>query len=296
MFFSNLVGEKFEGIHYRNNGKSFPLVVMDTDQEAKVQLVGNELKVSSDDIGDEIFKLKSLDDVAYSARMASMEKFTFEEVCDSDENPLIVVATDGIRFYNEVNTLVKFVFVNSEVMLAMLVYGACEFRLSDGRYVPLQRCNTDDLDRKGVYGSYGIAELRNNVWCKTKGGWDKTYEMVCPVCVTTWRNKGSVSVVFNTMKDSAFVFNGEAIKKREEYEAFREEEERIRKEKADKEAKERRKAAEERAAQRKKEEEEANRKAKEAKSASPKRKSSESTDTSKRSSGAEAFLAMINGI
>ena len=298
MYFSNLV-DSLNGILVRNNGKSFPLMVNEVGNDAKVVLSNEKLyiteKVSANDV--DVFDLKGEESV-FNPRMKSFEPLTFGDVADTEENPLIVVATKGIKIYNDVPTFMQVLFVNENVMLASLIYGAVDFEMADGRFVPLQRCNDDDIERKGTYRYFSCSDLKENVFCQTKGGWDKSYEIVCPLYVNA-SNKGDKNTfTLRCVYDKAVLLNEKGIREREAYESKVAEEKRIAQEEAKKALEAKRKADRERVAKERAAEEEAKRKELEEK-VNRKRKTKvitlDSGSATKRSAGAEAFLAMLNG-
>lgn len=300
MFYSDLVGVN-KGEYIRNGGKSFPLVAetVGRNTESTVRVVDGKLCVTDSVVGSDIFKIQgNPDEVPYTSK--GFPTFTNKELADTADNPLVIVCTKGIKFYKDVPTYLNVLFVNDEFMIAMLIYGACEFQFSDGSFIPLQRCNEDDLDRKSTYPAFNCKSLKNMVYCKTNGGWDKTYEMVCPLFV---RVKGdNFSIRCN--QDLAYVFNPQAIENQENLEKAREEERKRKAEQKKIEEEERRKKAREESERRrieemkrrqeelqaKKEAEAEKRRAKRA----TKTKEIKGTKSNGRSVGAEAFLAFVN--
>lgn len=300
MFYSDLVGVN-KGEYARNGGKSFPLVVdtVGRNTESTVRVLDGKLCVTDSVVGNDIFKIQgNPEEVPFASK--SFPTFTNKELGDTADNPLVIVCTKGIKFYKDVPTYLNVLFVNNDFMIAMLIYGACEFQFSDGSFIPLQRCNEDDLDRKSTYPAFDCSSLKKRVYCKTKGEWDKTYEMVCPLFV---RVKGdNFSIRCN--QDLAYVFNAQAIENQENLEKALEEERKRKLEQEKIEAEERRKKAREAAEIRRKEElqrqqeelqakKEAEAEKRRAKKAT-KTKEIKGTKSNGRSVGAEAFLAFVN--
>jgi hypothetical protein len=299
MFFSNLVGDK-SGVTLRNGGKSLPFFLADADKvsSSTVKLVDDQLSVIPCDVaGLDLFKLNG-NPTDCPTPIKGAESLTYNDLRDTEENPLVVVMTKGVKFYNDIPTYLHVLFVNDDFMVAMLVYGACEFAFADGSYVALQRCNEVDLDRKSINTTFSCGELQKMIYARTKGGWDKSYEMVCPLLVRASSKKG-ISV--RCLQENAIVFNQAEIDRQEKEEVRKEEEARLAKEKSEAEAAEKRKRAQEEAQRRAKEElarrqeEIAQKKAAQAKRQTKSSKSSDN-DPTKRNAGAEAFFNLINGI
>ena len=299
MYFSNLV-DSFEGTIDRNNGKSYPLVVSDTGNNAKVVRRGESIYVTENVLSGDtnIFALDSeerlFNPAAKKGIMKGCQSYTLEDVADTGENPMVVVATKGIKIFNNIPTFAHVLFVNQDVMIVSLVYGALSFELADGRFATLQRCNDDDVDRKGIYRYFSCSELQESTLCRTKGGWDKTNEIVCPIHIYAV-NKGDLnSFSMRCVYDKAYVLNPDVIAEREAYEAKIAEEKRKAEEEAKKALEAKRKADRERVAKERAIEEEKKRAEEEAKKAKKSRKRKGKTATVKRSAKAEAFLAFLN--
>lgn len=307
MFFSNLLGE-IKGTVYRNRGTSMSITFTSNESvsQQRVLLVDKdgkkELIVSSaNDMGMDIFDIKLSDDIFY-------DEYTYKDLVDTEDNPLIVVATKGIRFFNNTPTYIKVLFVNDGIMLIELVFGICQFIFDDGREVTLQRCNNEDLNTKTVYqyrenSSYiDCNTLKSLILCKTKGGYSKTFDIVCPLYVRASRThkNGETynSISFKCIDSDILVLEPdkiERIEQEEEETAKRKKEEaELRRQESEKKRKaeiERRKAEELEAIRKKREamEEKIKQKAK-------KINAEEAGTQTKRSAGAANFLSMINNM
>lgn len=296
--------DELKGSYERNKGNSLPLMINVDTSESKVCTLrknNNVLEVSEGTSEDNIFALMG-DDKDSPIKVKGAPSLTYKDLRDTAENPLIMVATDGIRFFNDVPTFVKVLFVNDDFFLVMLVYGACEMKLGTS-YVPLQRCNSDDIERKGIHSAYSTSAFKEMVYNRTKGNWDKSYEMVCPVYVKV---KGGDSTFRCLQNDpnSYGVFNASAIEERLKYEEDLAEQKKKQREDAEFERVERKKRYEESKRRREEEErlnriEENKRKAEEAKakrgSAKARKLNVPTTDEKGRNTAAEAFLAFVNG-
>lgn len=299
MFYSNMLSNVKAGKYSRNNGESFPLIIEDNEKvsNCSVRVFDGSLCVTGTPVGENIFELRgNKEDVPTPFKGCG--KLTYSDLADTEDNPLVVVCSKGIKFYNDIPTYIDVLFVNNDMMIAMLIYGACEFQFDDGSFLPLQRCNDVNLEGRKTHSPFTCESLKSMIFCKTKGGWDKSYEMVCPLLVRA-KSNGDISV--RCLADNAFVFNPEGIKKQEESEERKAEMERLAREKKKQEEEERKRILAEEAKKRREEEflqrkAEAEAKATKVKKQTSKvsKKSSEG-DTSKRSSGAEAFLAFVNG-
>lgn len=296
--------DELKGSYTRSKGNSIPLAVNVDTSESKICTLrknGNILEVTEDTSEDNIFALMGNED-EIPVKVKGAPSLTYKDLKDTAENPLIVVATDGIRFFNDVPTFVKVLFVNDDFFLVMLVYGACEMKLGTS-YVPLQRCSTDDIERKGIHSAYSASAFKERVYNRTKGNWDKSYEMVCPIYVKV-KGEDSTFRCLQNDPNPYSVFNASAIEERLKYEDELVEQKKKQREDAELERVERKKRYEEGKKKREEEErlnriEEKKRKAEEAKArrgtSKTKKPSVPITDEKGRNTAAEAFLAFVNG-
>ena len=317
LFCSMLENLQLNGLYRRNEGNSLPLVLNSVDKTAKVQVVeGKSLTLSADNLGKDVFAYgdgKNPDDVVVQFNDKFVEPLTYGETADTEENPILVVCSKGIRFFEDVPTYLNVLFVDEAMMFVSLIFGACEFQFPDGSFVALERCNKAGLTRKSTNPQvYTGNDLQRYALCKTEGGWDKSYEMVCPMFVKASKKQKSIS--FKLIKENALIFNPKAIEDRELYEEslIKKREEAARKRQAQNEEVERKRqeriakiqegiVAEQRM---KEEQEKINKEIEEAQKAEARKASRKSRSTSKaksntyndkgRNTGAEAFLAFIN--
>lgn len=230
MVFSNMSDIKQE--YSRNRGKSFPLVmtnerVIDCSiyEERGNIVIGN----NSDGVTN-LFEIKGNDEDVFSETYRMIKKkvrtpegtykrfvekvpevsLTYGQVKDTPDNPLVVVKTDGIKFYDGISTYLKVLLVDGENVVVMLVYGACEFKLGD-EFIPLERC-CEGSAYKQVSKEYSAKDLMNLVNLKTEMGTDLKFDSVCPLLVSL--NRGNFSV--KVLKDSVVPFNRENIEAYEE--------------------------------------------------------------------------------
>lgn len=230
MVFSNMSDIKQE--YSRNRGKSFHLVmtnerVIDCSiyEERGNIVIGN----NSDGVTN-LFEIKGNDEDVFSETYRMIKKrvrtpegtykrfvekvpevyLTYGQVKDTPDNPLVVVKTDGIKFYDGISTYLKVLLVDGENVVVMLVYGACEFKLGD-EFIPLERC-CEGSAYKQVSKEYSAKDLMNLVNLKTEMGTDLKFDSVCPLLVSL--NRGNFSV--KVLKDSVVPFNRENIEAYEE--------------------------------------------------------------------------------
>lgn len=218
MVFGNLIGNVVNGEIARNGGKSFPLVVenmLSNVCDSTVRVFNNKIYITNSNKGSNIFELKGkANEIA--TKIDGAKELTYKDLQDTDDNPLIVVATKGIKFYNSIPTYLDVLYVNDDMMLVMLIYGACEFLTDTGDFLPLIRCMEEsELSRKGTFPTvYTPNLLKEMTIVKTEGGWDKTYEIVCPMYVRVFGECISIRCI----KENANIINPEGIKTQESYE------------------------------------------------------------------------------
>lgn len=212
MFYTSMLGE-VNGTFCRK--RSFPIMI-DTEGvssgDVTIRVHNGVIRVGAGIEGNELFCAVGGDDFIPTNYEPALP-FTNADLADTEDNPLIVVLTNAVRFYADTPCLIKTLFINNDMMLVELVYGACEFAFADGSFVPLQRCDDSDLNRKKVAMTLDIKALSERVLNSTKGGWDKKYEMVNPLCIICGRDGDNAR--FRFLKDAAYVFNQDCIDEQE---------------------------------------------------------------------------------
>lgn len=222
MFYSSLLGD-IRGEYEREKGKSLPIVFSTEGLEDVT-----ECKVLHDKIGKRVlvggtnaengngemvnifsFAETGKDMEAKPTPFKNAPNFTYGELADTEENPIVVVLTKGIRFFSDIPTYVEVLYINNDMMLVSLIYGACEFQFADGSYIPLQRCNEYDLNRD-ILVTLDCKALKEKTLCQTKGGYDKSYNQVCPLLVRGKTGaKSSISV--RCLSHEGYVFDVERV-------------------------------------------------------------------------------------
>ena len=222
MFYSSLLGD-IRGEYEREKGKSLPIVFstegLEDVTECKVlhDKIGKRVLVggtNAEDGNGEMVNIFSFaetgkDMEAKPTPFKNAPNFTYGELADTEENPIVVVLTKGIRFFSDIPTYVEVLYINNDMMLVSLIYGACEFQFEDGSYIPLQRCNEYDLNRD-ILVTLDCKALKEKTLCQTKGGYDKSYNQVCPLLVRGKTGaKSSISV--RCLSHEGYVFDVERV-------------------------------------------------------------------------------------
>ncbi len=133
----------------------------------------------------------------------------YKDIQETAENPLIVVLAKSIKLYAGVTTYIKYITMD-DCILAMLVFGACEFTFPDGTSVPMQRCNnslnlvnrqTVEYDAKSIAGLSRLEDEESNYLMIN--------DVVNAVVVSFSSSRGTTfdGVRYKTMKNHVKVFN-----------------------------------------------------------------------------------------
>lgn len=257
MYFSNLldgnVVRDFQR-HTRTGTIPFVCSVNERAVEAEVILKDNQIVIGDIGEGENLFAkgLTGEDSEVF------LEKYktglTYKEIKETEENPFIVVLAKSIKFYVGIKTYVKYINISDDFVLAMLVYGACEFTFEDGTSVPMQRCNATNLDNRTTV-EYSGKKLREctKFECR-ESGYNLNHDVVSAVIVHI---PNTSAYNYRSVSEHVLVFdnkNWEIAKSKAAERKAKLEEERLRKEE------EKRQAALE-AERKRKEEEEAKAKA-----------------------------------
>lgn len=215
-------------------------------------------------------------------------KYTYKMIKDTPENPLIIVLCKEISLYEGIETDLRWVNLGGDVIMAMLVSGACDF---DG--TPMQRCNTQDLSNRKLYkySAKGLEELSRKLFISKGLEYYYGNDIVCPVSILHDAEGG-----FSAKRTQTPYFLDKkgydsASEKWEELQRKKaEEEEQRRIERAEREERVRKELEE------KKAQEEAERKAKVEKQVNKAKIKSEPTKVLEGSAGAASFLAAVAAI
>lgn len=217
MYFSNLIGGKIESKRDNRVG-SVPFicsleesvvpnahVVLDKNTNTLVVRQGNV------PVAEDLF-MQGLTCENGSAKVLgekSKLSLTFNDIKDTEDNPLIVVLAKSIKFYAGVSTYVKYITMEDGYVLAMLVFGACEFTFGDGTSVAMQRCNSSILEDRTTYEYNGktICELSDIE--DSESGYKLNNDIVNAVIVSFSSNNGKSynGVRYKTLKSHTKMFN-----------------------------------------------------------------------------------------
>lgn len=233
MYFSNLLEGNFVRDFQRHTRTGTIPFVCNVDEraiEADVVLKNNQITIGNAGEGENLFAkgLNGEDSEVFLERFKT--GLTYKEIKDTAENPLIVVLAKSIKFYVGVKTYVKYINISDDFVLAMLVYGACEFTFEDGTSVPMQRCSTTNLDNRTTV-EYSGKKLREcaKFECK-ESGYNLNYDVVSAVVVHI---PNTSSCNYRSVPEHVLVFdnkNWEVAKAKAAERKAKLEEERLRKE------------------------------------------------------------------
>lgn len=134
---------------------------------------------------------------------------TYREIEDTAENPMIVVLASTIKLYAGVRTYIKYINIAEDAVLAMLVFGACEFTFPDGTSVPMQRCNSSVLDGRKTFDYTGSKMRDLSVLTDKESGYVINNDIVNAVIVNYTSSKGTAfdGVSYKTVKEHTVMFD-----------------------------------------------------------------------------------------
>lgn len=142
---------------------------------------------------------------------------TYNDIKDTDENPLIVVLAKSIKFYAGVSTYIKYINIGKDV-LAMLVFGACEFTFPDGTSVAMQRCNSSYLEERIKFEYTGEDLSKTSILEDKESGYRYNNEAVNSVIVSYTSSKGTAfdGVKYRTVLNHVNVFDSSKLEEARE--------------------------------------------------------------------------------
>lgn len=141
-------------------------------------------------------------------KLGRYEDLSYADVQDSEENPLIIVLCKKINFIQGTKAFVKYVQLQ-DYILAVLVYGVCEFVNDDGDPVVMSRCYSAEIEGKQrhTYTAEDMKRLSRMV--DPESGYDMGRDAVCAVVVDYGGAKsGAISAVsYKTVGSCVKVFD-----------------------------------------------------------------------------------------
>lgn len=154
----------------------------------------------SEKLDKKVFKLGRYDDLSYA------------DVQDSEENPLIIVLCKKINFIQGTKAFVKYVQLQ-DYILAVLVYGVCEFVNDDGDPVVMSRCYSAELEGKQrhTYTAEDMKRLSRMV--DPESGYEMGRDAVCAVVVDySGAKSGAISSVsYKTVGSCVKIFDARGL-------------------------------------------------------------------------------------
>ena len=154
----------------------------------------------SEKLDKKLFKLDRYDDLSYA------------DVQDSEENPLIIVLCKKINFIQGTKAFVKYVQLQ-DYILAVLVYGVCEFVNDDDEPVFMSRCYSADTDGKQrhTYTAEDMKRLSRMV--DPESGYEMGRDAVCAVVVDySGAKSGAISSVsYKTVGSCVKIFDARGL-------------------------------------------------------------------------------------
>ena len=215
MLFTNLVGDKGVGTFKRSTKKNtipFKNTVKDLYEEKRVVLRDGMLVTADGEESEDIF---IQDMVGKSGKyLDKICPYTVEALADTEDNPMFAVLTDAVKFYEGIPTFIKYIHVEDGMFVLCLVYGACDFKCSDGTFIQMTRCLTNGVSSAttSVYNDDKLKEICSSQ--DSKSDYDMAYDMVNAVLVDI---KNEYVCKYKTVKESEYIFSTEGRDERRSY-------------------------------------------------------------------------------
>lgn len=205
MLFANLLGKDGVGTFTRSTRKNTVPFTSDVDEIYEEKRVvmrdGSLVTVSGADESEDIFVQDLKGEGLYAEKICP---YTVNQLKDTEENPLIVVLTDSVKFYEGTPSLVKYVPISSDKFLLCLMYGACEFRCADGSYIPMSR-NLENESTGITTGEYKASKLKDmSSSIDSESDYDMYMDMVNAVLVDI---KNEYVSRYKTVQSSEYLFS-----------------------------------------------------------------------------------------
>ena len=207
MIFANLVGDKGVGRFDRLKKTGIvPFVnnVSELYEDARVVFRNNVLQVVSDGTESEDIFMKDLVGTG-NYQESTKCGMTIEQLADTEENPLIAVMSEGVRFYEGIPTLIKYIHIEQGMFVLCLIYGACEFQCNDGTFIPMTRninTYTDGRATTPVYTDSKLKEIASTV--DKESDYDMAYDIVNAVLIDV---KNENICKYKTIRDAEVVLS-----------------------------------------------------------------------------------------
>ena len=216
MYYGALLNHVESGDLYRGKGAvRFEYVNSgELMKDASLVLQDDKLKMVSGSAGENLF-MQGIKGVNPSEKLdkklfklGRYEDLSYADVQDSEENPLIAVLCKKINFLQGTKAFVKYVQLQ-DYILAVLVYGVCEFVNDDDVAVVMSRCYSAEIDGKQrhTYTAEDMKRLSRMV--DPESGYDMGKDAVCAVVVDYSGTKSGAisSVSYKTVGSCTKVFD-----------------------------------------------------------------------------------------
>lgn len=206
MIFANLVGDKGVGRFERSKKAGVPFInnVSELYEDARVVFRDNALQVVMDGSAEEDIFMKDLSGEG-NYQESTKCGMTVAQVADTEENPLIAVMAEGVKFYEGIPTLVKYVHVEQGMFVLCLMYGACEFQCNDGTFIPMTRnitTYTEGRSLTSVYTDSKLKEIASTV--DKESDYDMAYDIVNAVLIDA---KNEFVCKYKTVRDAEYILS-----------------------------------------------------------------------------------------
>lgn len=208
MFFANLVGEKGTGTFIRSTRKNtVPFVNEVSDLYADVRVILKDGKITTEagDVSEDIFMKDLVGEPTqlYAEKVGG--KYTVSDLSDTEENPLIAVLSDGVKFYEGIPSIIKYIHVSEDLFVLCLIYGACEFKCKDGTFIPMSRNLSTDVSGKlttSVYTDAKLREIASTV--DDESDYDMAFDIVNAIFVDI---KNEYVSRYKTLRENEFILS-----------------------------------------------------------------------------------------
>lgn len=216
----------------------------------------------------------------------------WKDVVETPDNPLILILCKSISLKNGAKTCLRYININEDACLVLLVSGFCSFEDYEGCQLPMSRCLTEDFSRMKSE-MISPSRLLNMTNVVHTNGYDFCMDMLMSVYALYQKD----TVSFKLDPDESFVFDPNADARVEELTNI------IEKKRAAKEAEEAQKAAKAEETRKtleaeRKERKERERLLAEAQKAAPRKYREEISGegSDKRNISAADFLSLLQGL
>lgn len=211
MYVCNMLGETGVGLKKADKLVKFNNTLSDGAVKGIITMSGDVVTMCEGNVGENLFGVGLNEDGDELAFTSVKARVTKSMIKDTDENPVIAVLCSSIAVYSGVPTCLRCMYINDDIILACLLYGACEFN-----GIPMVRCYNGDIADNVAKRTFTGADVKSFVDSKGKSGYNYINEYMFTTVISFSASKSGESINFRNIPEGCKILNDSILVEREQ--------------------------------------------------------------------------------